>query len=317
MSLRCTDDGTALTVTTTGEPPTGVPVELFRYVYRPDDAPVESPRPYLHPVRTTAGEVVTLFRPHDHVWHKGIAWSLPVVGPHSFWGGPTFVRERGYVQLDNTGSMDHAGFDRVEDGDRVAVAQRLVWHTLDGAPVVAEGRGLGVTVLDRNTWVLTFTTTMTNTSTDALDLGSPTTQGRENAGYGGLFWRGPRDFTGGTVLVPGERTDGEGVRGRRSPWLGFTGLHDGSGRESTLLVVDDPWRPETRDAGPRWFVRSEPFATVCPAPFFSEKVPFGPGRTLRFRYAVLVHDGAPDLRAAAELAARAATVPPVDVGDGG
>ena len=49
------------------------------------------PKPYLHPVRTLAGELVTAFRPHDHVWHKGIAWSLPHVGEHNFWGGPTFT----------------------------------------------------------------------------------------------------------------------------------------------------------------------------------------------------------------------------------
>ena len=68
---------------------------------------LESPRPYLHPVRTRGGDLVTAFRPHDHVWHKGIAWSLPVVGEHNFWGGPTYVHGQGYVQLENDGSMDH------------------------------------------------------------------------------------------------------------------------------------------------------------------------------------------------------------------
>ena len=28
-------------------------------------------------------------------------------------------------------------------------------------------------------------------------FGSPTTAGREQAGYTGLHWRGPRDFSGG------------------------------------------------------------------------------------------------------------------------
>ena len=78
---------------------------LLRYVYRPWDAQVESPRPYFHPVHTSAGDEVTLYRPHDHVWHKGIAWSLPNVGPANFWGGTTYRRGRGYVQLDNDGAM--------------------------------------------------------------------------------------------------------------------------------------------------------------------------------------------------------------------
>ena len=35
---------------------------LFRYVYEPNDAPMESPRPYFHPLRTLRGNEVTLFR---------------------------------------------------------------------------------------------------------------------------------------------------------------------------------------------------------------------------------------------------------------
>ena len=72
---------------------------LAEYVHRPTDVRLESPRPYLSPIRTRGGELVSLFRPHDHVWHKGIAWSLPVVGDENFWGGPTFVSGQGYVQL--------------------------------------------------------------------------------------------------------------------------------------------------------------------------------------------------------------------------
>ena len=44
------------------------------------------PRPYFHPVRTLGGDVVSLYRPHDHVWHKGIALSLPNVGNRELLG---------------------------------------------------------------------------------------------------------------------------------------------------------------------------------------------------------------------------------------
>jgi len=40
---------------------------LFRYVYRPDTPPLESPKPYFHPVRTLAGNNVTVFRAHDQL----------------------------------------------------------------------------------------------------------------------------------------------------------------------------------------------------------------------------------------------------------
>ena len=88
---------------------------LAEYVHRPTDVRLESPRPYLSPIRTRGGELVSLFRPHDHVWHKGIAWSLPVVGDENFWGGPTFVSGQGYVQLANNGSQVHRSFDAGSD----------------------------------------------------------------------------------------------------------------------------------------------------------------------------------------------------------
>ena len=89
---------------------------LAQYVYVPTDVQLESPRPYLHPVRTRGGDLVTAFRPHDHVWHKGIAWSLPVVGEHNFWGGPTYVHGQEYVQLENDGSMDHVALHLADGG---------------------------------------------------------------------------------------------------------------------------------------------------------------------------------------------------------
>jgi len=123
--------------------------ELFRYVYRPANPQLESPRPYFHPVRTLRGDEVTIYRPHDHVWHKGIALSLPHVGPENFWGGPTFRAGR-YVQLPNDGAMHHESFDPIADNGtddhRVGrLDQRLRWVTLPTtSPVILFAVILGV-----------------------------------------------------------------------------------------------------------------------------------------------------------------------------
>jgi len=279
--------------------------DLLTYVYAPDDVQLESPRPYFHPLHTLGGDLVSLFRPHDHVWHKGIAWSLPNVGPHNFWGGPTYVHGQGYVQLANNGSMDHQRFTVLDVTDaRAQVSHELVWHAQPvagqavGAEIVHEARAFAVTVPTDDAWVLTFSSAITNTSGERLDIGSPTTKGRENAGYGGLFWRGPRSFTGGTIIAPGY-AGGEEVRGTRAEWMGFTGQHDQTARHSTLVMVDDTANPQHP---PKWFMRNELFAGVNPAPFFSEEVPFGPGQTLQFRYAVVIADGQADANRGEELA---------------
>ena len=278
-------------------------VELARYVYVAPEPQLESPRPYFHPLRTLGGHVVTLYRPHDHVWHKGIALSLPnierlgaTVEHENFWGGVTFLRGREYVQLDNNGAMRHRDFRRQDASpDLVHVAHELDWISQRGDRWIDELRSFAVTVHD-NAWVLSFATRLTNASGAPLRFGSPTTQGRPNAGYGGLFWRGPRSFSDGTVLAP-SGAGGDEMMGSTSPWLGFTGKHDGRGGASTLVYVSDP-------AGPpdRWFVRSGIFACICPAPFFDTEVDLPPGESLELQHAVVIADGANDSDGAGELA---------------
>ncbi|MFI5913051.1 PmoA family protein [Dactylosporangium sp. NPDC051541] len=263
-------------------------VALFTYVYRPDTPTLESPKPYLHPIRTRAGDVVSLFRPHDHVWHKGIAWSLPHVGEHNFWGGPTYVPGRFYVQLANNGRAEHVHLEELEaDDDAARLRHRLDWTAQAGDPVITEERRLSARLIDDDTWVLCFATAMRNVSGATLAFGSPTTKGRENAGYGGLFWRGPRSFTGGTLQSP-DGTGGDELRGTRAEWFAFRGRHDGTDRASTIVMVDDRDNPRHP---PQWFARTEQFACLNPAPFFSEELDLPYGDTLAFRYAVVVAAG--------------------------
>ena len=263
-------------------------VPLLTYVYRPDTVQLESPKPYLHPLRTLAGDVVSLFRPHDHVWHKGIAWSLPHVGEHNFWGGPTYVHGSFYVQLENNGSAVHRAMTGLSAAaGRASLAHRLDWISQRGEPILDERRAISVVLVDDTTWSLVFTTAMTNVSGGALDFGSPTTKGRENAGYGGLFWRGPRSFTGGTVQSS-TGVGGDDLRGTRAEWFAFRGKHDESGRASTIVMVDDPANPHHP---PQWFTRSKEFACLNPAPFFSEELSAEPGGTISFRYAVVIAAG--------------------------
>jgi hypothetical protein len=285
---------------------------LADYVHRPANPTLESPRPYLDPIRTRGGELVSLYRPHDHVWHKGITWSLPVVGDENFWGGPTFVRGEGYVQLPNNGEQRHVRFDAVgavdadagqadgtgREASTARISEQLDWVTEAGETIFAERRELAAALIDDDTWALVFTTRMRNTIDRAIPIGSPTTRGRENAGYGGLFWRGPRSFTGGTILAPG-RAGGDELRGERAPWFGFTGQHDGSGARSTLVMVDDPANVQHP---PQWFARTTEFACLCPAPFFSEEHVVEPGAELVERVAVVIADGGADPDRAEALA---------------
>ena len=258
---------------------------LFRYVYTPDTPQVESPRPYFHPLRTLAGDAVTTFRPHDHRWHHGLSMTSAHLSGENFWGGATFVEGRGYTQLPNNGTMRHEGWDGLEP----LLVERLAWVTEAGERWLHETRTFDVAPIegDADHWTLRLRFDLRNVSGRTLEFGSPTTAGRPMAGYGGLFWRGPRSFLHGRILAADGR-EGEDLMGARSPWLAFLGRHDGTDHASTLVFLDHPENPRHPT---KWFVRSDPYGCVSCAFMFDEVYPLAAGADLTLRYHVVVGTG--------------------------
>ncbi|MEV7968905.1 PmoA family protein [Sphaerisporangium sp. NPDC088356] len=272
MSHPLKDTGTELIAEAGG-------VELMRYVYRPEMPAFEGPKPYFHPLRTAAGDVVTAYRPHDHRWHKGLQMTVSHLSGQNFWGGGSYVRELGaYADLPNVGTMRHEEFT-------TPGRERLTWHTRAGEHWVDEVRELAVRDVEDGSWALDLSTSMTNVRGEPLRFGSPTTEGRPMAGYSGLFWRGPRSFAGGRVIA-GDGQGGPEMMGRTASWLAYTGEHDEVDRASTLLFLSGP--------GTTWFVRTTPFAAVNPSLAFFEEVELPSGGTWTHRYRVVVADRAWD-----------------------
>jgi hypothetical protein len=158
----------------------------------------------------------------------------------------------------------------------------LDWITESSQTWFTERRSLRPSLVDGG-WALHFTTAMTNVRDSPVSIGSPTTEGRDNAGYGGLMWRGPASFTAGEVVLP-TVTGGDELMGERAPWLAYRAP------TATLVFVDAPTNPGHPT---QWFVRTTPFPCACPAPFFARETELLPGQTLTLRYAVAFADGTP------------------------
>ncbi|WP_328784648.1 PmoA family protein [Streptomyces canus] len=274
--------------------------EILRYVYRPDPEAFEAKKPYAHPVRTLGGRTVTGYRPNDHRWHKGLQMTASHLSGQNFWGGNCYVHGQGYLPLpERVGSMRHDGFPvlSVED-DRLAVAEELTWVENGGTEWAREVRGITVHSVDEEagSWALDWSIRLTNIRDEPLAFGSPTTAGREMAGYTGLQWRGPRDFTGGSVFAPDTDGDADKLMGSQSPWLAFTTEHDDVDAHSTLVFAHAPENLDPRHAihESHWFVRSEPFPTVALSWAFFEEFELPPGESFEYRYRLVVADGAWD-----------------------
>ncbi|WP_369221571.1 PmoA family protein [Streptomyces sp. R39] len=282
--------------------------EILRYVYRPDPEAYEARKPYAHPVRTLAGRTVTGYRPNDHRWHKGLQMTASHLSGQNFWGGNSYVHGQGYQVLpERVGSMRHDGFSEfaVTD-DRFSFTERLTWVENGGAEWAREVRGLTVHSVDERAgaWALDWSIHLTNIRAEPLTFGSPTTEGREMAGYTGLQWRGPRDFTGGTVFGPDTVTGAGKLMGTQGPWLAYTAEHDEVDGHSTIVFAHAPENLDARTAihPSHWFVRAEPIPTAAFSWAFFDEFALPPGESFAYRYRIVLADGAWDAdRVAAHL----------------
>ncbi|MGR6923476.1 DUF6807 family protein [[Actinomadura] parvosata] len=259
----------------------GRPVAV--YEPRPDLPATDSPRPYLHAVRTLGGVEVTQVRPEDHVHHLGVGVAISDLGGVNFWGGRTYVKDQGPTWLDDHGTQRHVAFTRLDDG---GFTEHLEWIGPDGRPVAREERTVAARPLGQG-WALDFAFTLTNLTGAPLEINSSATKGRAGAGYGGFFWRAPGTSMERTTLPGDERA----VHGSTGPWLAMSGTTP-EGRDWTLVFAQADGDP--------WFVRVEEYPGVGQALAWERPLTFE--STLRRRVVTAVLDGRLDADAASAVA---------------
>ncbi|MEU8951680.1 PmoA family protein [Streptomyces sp. NPDC048489] len=266
----------------TPTPPDGSPVlrvagrPVGRYRTRPELPARLSPRPYLHPVTTLAGTAVTESGPADHPHHLGVGVAVPDVEGHNFWGGRTFVRDQGPTELANHGVQRHSAFGPAGPG---GFTEELRWVAA-GGELLRERRTVAATGLTDDAWALDFTFALTNTTPKPLSLGSPATNGRPGAAYGGFFWRARRE-SGAPRVLTADAEGEEAVHGARADWLALSG-------EDWTLVFAGATERTRRDP---WFVRTGAYPGVGSSLAHTERLAVGPGETVVRRIVTVVADG--------------------------
>lgn len=248
-----------------------------------------SPRPYLHPVRTLAGVVVTDHLPSDHPWHLGVGIALQDVNGTNFWGGKTYTRSaRRYEELDDHGTIRQTG-STVAPG---LLGQELSWRAPDGKELLRERRSTKATQIDHHTWRFDLETELT--AGVPASLGGPGSNGAAGSGYGGFFWRLP--LCTDVQVFTAEQSGESRVHGSVSPWLAWT-ADFAEGPASLVFAAP----PQSQDP---WFVRAADYPGVGSALAWERPVELAAGQAVTRTFTVWVSDGRLNAAEAAALSAQ-------------
>jgi hypothetical protein len=225
-------------------------------------------RPYLHPIQTLNGVVISDCEPEDHTWHLGLSLAMQDVNGTNLWGGRTYVRGQGYSWLDDHGRITHEGFDE-QEADRLV--QRLAWRDRGGGVLLTERRTIEASPVDDLSWRLVLGWELT--APEKVVMGSPTTNGREyGAGYGGCFLRLAAD--------PSPLVQAGPLRGEEEV----------NGCDKPEVYWRSPGFAVTCRGAQRWFVRTGIYPGVCAAWAFEEVKVIDAGQTWSGRFEMKISD---------------------------
>ena len=251
----------------------------------------DAPKPYLHPLRTASGKVITRGYPmeniegedRDHPHHRGLWFTHGIVNNLDFWANEP-------SQKGATGAKGKVVLKKVleaKGGPKSGVIKAAFeWQDLNGKGLLTEDR---TTIFYAGGASRTIDFDVTFTALDQVKFGDT----KEGMFAIRLVKSLEERQTGRMVSAEGAITE-KGVWGKRSPWVDYAG--EVAGERVGIAIFDHPSNPRHPTY---WHSRAYGlFATNIFGvhDFERDKSKDGSltlqkGEKLRFRYRVLIHPG--------------------------
>jgi hypothetical protein len=229
------------------------------------------PKPCVCPLFTPAGHQLGGFEMSDHVWHRGLWFTIKFINGSNFWEErPPFG-----VQVSQAQPLC-----KLIEPQTIQIAQSLDWNAEATGTVFCEKRTLVF-----RPGSIDWSTELAAAQDLTLDRTPYTTWG----GYGGLAFRGARELHGANYLVPSGEAK-PALIGERHDWAVLQAKVDhGVDQRVSLGMIDHPANP--RGQSP-WYCKAENGYILMNAAFlFHEPMAVKKGEILRFRYRIHYRDG--------------------------
>lgn len=281
-------------------------VTLLSYRFGPN-----TPKPYMHPLRTPGGTILTSFQPSDHVWHRGLWFAWKYIDGINYW-----EEEMGSEgALVSKGRTLPNGAERVtfaEDGS-ATLRHPLAYVGPDGRKVLQEDRTIVIHPPEGRDMIIDFVHDFRVGDAPATLSATPDTAETPWGGYSGLGLRAARSLTDCRVVNNSGQTGGA-TNGAQALWVDLSGTADGgplADRTAGLALIDHPDNP--RYPSPSYvYYDSQAFGYISPSLLRHEPMTLDAGRALRLAYRAVAHDGAPDASRLDVLAAEFGATRPFD-----
>ena len=252
------------------------------------------PKPFLAPLRTAAGVIVTRRFPmeqvegesHDHPHHKGLWIGYGDVNGINFWENEAASKTSG-TNPSQKGTVRLHGVERSQSGKKSgSVRATFDWESPGGEALMKEDRTMTFYAdpdVRRIDVEAVFTANTRITFADTKE------------GFFAIRVADSMDGKNGGILTNSEGAQTEkDVWGKQANWVDYDGTVDG--QKVGIVIFDNPRNP---NHPPRWHARDYGLFAVNPfgVKDFDPKAPerggyvLEPGNSLRFRYRVIVHAG--------------------------
>mgnify|MGYP000857252230 CR=1 FL=1 len=259
-----------------------------------------SPKPFLHPLRSASGKIVSRMYPmeeregemKDHIHHQGLWYTHEAVNGFDFWGNhPSFRANRG----DKLGIVDLVKVNETKSGkNNGLLGATFAWKSPSGELLLEENRRMvfhkrpNLRIIDVDVELVaktdvTFGDTKEGTfairTAPEFELPSP---------------KRPSTPARTGRMVNSNGVEGVAIWGKRASWVDYSAMVDGE--KLGIAIFDHPKNPRHPTY---WHARDYGLFAVNPFgvhDFENNKeldgsLKLANGEKVRFRYRVVIHSG--------------------------
>lgn len=242
-------------------------------------------KPYFHPLRTPMGLDMTLERPTDHPWHRGLWFSWKNINGVNYWEEN---RETGH-------SVGRSLIKKVKSNLKKgsAHANIRIWmeYADSGKTKLTERRRLDISSPENGSYLIKWYHEFKAAEDLTLYLEKPAKHGGVAwGGYAGLSYRGSDQLEHATFFTSGgwsNKSDLTGY-GEKERWMGISARNNN--KDVSLVIFDHP--KNIRYPSPWYVWYSEGHNLFfTPSFLFDGPLTLKKGQKLKLQYAVWVVDG--------------------------